>query len=140
MCVVCVDVCSKLVAFGALHDKASATIAAWFFEHIIFEYIKPRYIQSNHGGEFCGPFDSMLQSLAITHVTTVPYYPQSNGQVEVMNRVAESALHRLMSEHPSAFWDELLPEVKLGMRCVVSSAHGFNPFEVVFKQEPILPA
>ena len=140
MCIVCVDVCSKLVALGALHDKASATIAAWFFEHIICEYGKPRYVRSDRGGEFCGAFDSLLQSLVITHVTTVPYYPQSNGQVEVMNRVAKSALRRLMSEHPSAFWDELLPEVKLGMRCVVSSVHGFTPFEVVFKQEPILPA
>ena len=82
----------------------------------------------------------MLQSLAITHVTTVPYYPQLNGQVEVMNQVAKSALCQLMSDCPSAFWDELLPEVKLGMRCVVSSVHGFTPFEVLFKQEPILPA
>ena len=57
-----------------------------------------------------------------------------------MNWVAKSALHRLMSEHPSAFCDELLPELKLGMSFVVSSVHGFTPFEVVFKQEPILPA
>ena len=86
----------------------------------------------------CGAFDSLLQSLAITHVTTVPYYPQSNGQVEVMNLVAKSTLRRLMSEHPSAYWDELLPEFKLGMHCVVSSVPGFTPVEVVFKQEPIL--
>ena len=102
MCVVCVDVCSKLVALGALHDKASATITAWFFEHIICEYSKPWYVCSDRGGEFCGAFDSLLQSLAITHVNTVPYYPQSNGQVEVMNRVTKSALCRLMSERPSA--------------------------------------
>ena len=70
----CVDVCSKLVALEALYDKASATITAWFFEHIICKYGKPQYVHSDHGGEFCGAFDSLLRSLAITHVTTVPYY------------------------------------------------------------------
>ena len=74
MCVACVDVCSNLVALGALHDQASATIAAWFFEHIICEHGKPRYVRSDRGGEFCGAFDSLLRSLAITYVTTVPYY------------------------------------------------------------------
>ena len=68
-----------MVALGALHDKASATIASWFFEHIICENGKPWYVCSDRGGEFCGALDSLLQSLAIAHVTTVPSYPQSNG-------------------------------------------------------------
>ena len=93
------------MSLGVLHDKGSATTTPWFFEHIICEYIKPWHVCSDRGGEFYGTFDSLLQSLAITHMTTVPYYPQLNGQVEVMNRVAKSALRRLMSKHPSAFWD-----------------------------------
>ena len=34
------------------------------------------------------------------------------------------------------FWDQLLPDLKWGLRVAMSQTHGYSPFEIVFKQEP----
>ena len=36
------------------------------------------------------------------------------------------------------FWDDVLPELVFALRCLVHSAHGYTPFEIVFKQQPTL--
>jgi hypothetical protein len=34
------------------------------------------------------------------------------------------------------FWDEALPDILFGLKVTVHSAHGFTPFELIFKQHP----
>ena len=57
--------------------------------------------------------------------------------MEVYNKVIESALRRLLALFPSMYWDELLPDVKWGLRNCVCAAHGYRPFEIAFKQAPV---
>ena len=35
------------------------------------------------------------------------------------------------------YWDELLPDVKWGLRNCVCAAHGYRSFEITFKQAPV---
>ena len=54
--------------------------------------------------------------------------------MEVYNRVIKSSLHCMMDIEPGAYWDDLLPDLHLGLRSVCVSSHGYMPFEQVFKQ------
>ena len=53
--------------------------------------------------------------------------------MEVYNRVIKLSLRRMMNMDPSAYWDDLLPDLRLGLRSVCVSSHGYVPFELVFK-------
>ena len=55
------------------------------------------------------------------------------------NKSLKRALRKCLYAHPDLFWDDLLPEIVLGLRCTVSSSHGYTPHEVVFKQTPVIP-
>ena len=59
--------------------------------------------------------------------------------MEVYNRVVKSSLHRVMDLEPSAYWDDLLPDLHLGLCSVCVSSHGYMPLKLVFKQLPHLP-
>ena len=67
------------------------------------------------------------------HLLTVPYYPQGNGQVERFNHTIKTALRKMLDACPSAYWDDLLGDIKWGLRVIASSTHGYRPFELVFK-------
>ena len=75
--------------------------------------------------------------MQIQHQTGPPYYPQANGQVEIFNKIIKRALHKLLQEHPQCYWDDLLPDVKWGLRVLVSGTHGYSPFEMLFKQPAV---
>lgn len=94
ICIVGIDVYSKLAVMHPLPDRQSVTTARWLYAHIVTEYGRPRFVRTDHGAEFKGAFDSMLRDLGIAHTKGVPYYPQANGQVEIYNRVIKRALRK----------------------------------------------
>ena len=49
-------------------------------------------------------------------------------------RTAKRMLRKLLDEFRGNFWDELLPEVLIGLRHSVSLVHGLKPCEVAYKQ------
>ena len=108
ICIVAVDVFGKLIVPGALHDRMSATVAAWMYDRILTEFGQPNFIRTDNGPEFKDTFAALLSSYHITHTGGIPYYLQAQGQVEVYNKVIESALRRLLALFPSMYWDEFV--------------------------------
>jgi len=57
----------------------------------------PKVLQSDNGGEFTNAcMKDLLENLHIKHITSLPYKPSSNGQVERFNRIIKGMIMQCM--------------------------------------------
>ena len=120
--------------------KKSALAAA---EKIYNEYVPkfglPLRIHSDQGGEFCNKLHSRLQQLAgICASRTTPYHPQSNGQVERVNRTVINML-KTLSEKEKQNWKAFLPKLAFAINTTVNKSTTFSPYFLMFGRSPVLP-
>ena len=67
-----------------------------------------------------------------------PYYPQSNGQVEAVNKIIKTMLQRTVDKHCSN-WHIMLFPALWAYRTLVKLATSFSPFQLVHGVEYVLP-
>lgn len=139
---VCVmtDVASKWAEAEAMPDKSAESVADAIFTNVICRHGVPVYIQSDQGPEFLNKIIARLtKRLEITHVTTTPYRPQSNGVVEVYNKTLISSLRNYAMNENMMYWDRYLDAVLFAHRTTVHSSTGYSPFQLLYGREPRLP-
>lgn len=91
------DDCTRITYAEILPDKKASTLTyflarslSWFKQIYNFEF---ESIMSDNGPEFRGsltkehPFETICKELAIEHIYTRPYRPQTNGKIEAFNRI-----------------------------------------------------
>ena len=62
----------------------------------------PKELVSDHGSHIQNKMVDELESkLGFRHEYASPYYPQANGQVEVINKVLKTMLKRTVDKHKS---------------------------------------
>jgi len=72
-------------------------------------------------------------------LTTTPYNPQANGEVERMNSTLENMLAAFVNNHQND-WDKYLQVVAHSYRTTVNTATGFTPFRLIYGREARLPS
>ena len=75
--------------------------------------------------------------LHINKTHTTPYYPQSDGLVERLNRTIQAMLATEIDEKEE--WEECLPKVCLAYNTSEHSAAGFSPFYMMFGRQANMP-
>jgi len=76
------------------------TVALFLFNHIITCFGVPQTIVTDHGSHFRDHMMVELTSkLGLRHEKSIPFYPQSNGQVEGINKVLITMLRRMIGIH-----------------------------------------
>ena len=117
---------AKAVAHILLHR--------WIFYHTV-----PKTIHSDQGKEFeSAVFRNLTTMLQAEKIRTAPYRPQSDGQVERMNRTILGMLSAFVSERGTD-WDTYLPYVMMAYRTSVHASTGCTPQVMVYGREANLP-
>ena len=100
----------------------------------------PKLLTSDNGGEFVSDMlKEACKLLGIEKRTSVPYRPQSQGNVERQNRTLIKDLqHRLLQYGKS--WSEHLPYVEWLHNSTPYARTRMSPFYVFFGREPYLPS
>jgi len=99
----------------------------------------PKAIHSDQGREFeSSLFRGVIELLGSKKIRTAPYRPQSDGQVERMNRTILQLLSAFVSDRAND-WDVHLPYVMMAYRSSVHSSTGCTPHIMVFGRETNLP-
>lgn len=80
----------------------------------------------------------LATKLGFRHDQSSPYYPQSNGKVEAVNKVIKTMLQRTVSKYHTN-WHLMLFPALWAYRMSVKNATGFTPFQLVHGVESILP-
>ncbi|XP_066970164.1 uncharacterized protein [Macrobrachium rosenbergii] len=111
----------------------------WITSRVVFEklidyfsrYGLPRIIQTDCGTNFTSKeFRSKCAELAIQHITSVPYHPESQGVVERFHQTLKSILKKHCYEQGDE-WDKALPFALFALRNHPNVSTGVAPFELV---------
>ena len=125
--ITCVDYLTKYEEARAVPNKASDTIADFFWEDIICRHGNVATVSSERGGELSGRFEALRNRCFIDHRLTSPHHPQSNGLTERFNETLTIALCWMVADHPED-WDMHLPAILMGYRGSIQASTRFSPF------------
>ena len=99
----------------------------------------PKVLQSDQGTHYVNQVvEKLCQQTGMTHLTSSPYRPQTNGKVERFNRTLIAGLAKKVTACKGD-WDGYLPNILMAYRARRSSATGKSPFEVLFGFTPRMP-
>jgi len=110
----------------------------FLFNHVISRFKVPQAIIIDHGSHFRNHMMTKLTTqLGLWHDSSMPYYPQANGQVEAINKVLVTMLQRTIGMHNSN-WNLMLFSALWAYQTLVKDAIGFTPFQLVYGLEATL--
>ena len=110
------DCFSKYCWLKPLESKEGLPIANCL-NHIFHEHGAPRRLHSDNGSEFINRFvKEVCSKYNVRIVHGRPYHPQSQGQVENLNRHVKNCLRHFLLEHEeddrAEVWPQLIGEVE----------------------------
>ena len=99
----------------------------------------PQSIISDRDVRFLSYFWRCLWRLANTTLNfSSAYYPQTNGQTEVVNRSLGNLLQSLVSDRLKS-WDQCLYQAEFSYNRSVNRSTSFSPFVITYGYNPRAP-
>ncbi|KAD4585406.1 hypothetical protein E3N88_23007 [Mikania micrantha] len=137
---VAVDYFTKWPEVKPLATITGKQVINFFWENIICRFGLPGEIVTDNGKQFADdPFKTWCRELKIKQIFSSVAHPQSNGQVERMNRsIVDGIKARLGREGKN--WIDELPSVLWAIRTTEKTSHGKTPFSLTFGSEAVIPA
>ncbi|KAI5351002.1 hypothetical protein L3X38_003893 [Prunus dulcis] len=109
--VVAVDYFTKWAEAEALATITAARIESFVWQNIVCRFGIPNSIVTDNGRQFDNAkFKQFCSNLKIRLCFASPAHPQSNGQVEAVNKIIKKTLKTKLDKAKGC-WPELLPEV-----------------------------
>jgi len=136
------DAFTKMAVLRVLPNKLAATTAKMFLEAWVYTFGVPRTVITDQGNEFKGDFDYTLRVLLQSkHITTTPYHPQSNGQVEVFNRTLAHYLRTMIEDCQvdTLEWEAYIMPLQFAYNTAIHRITMTTPFFAQFGYDPMVP-
>ncbi|WVY91024.1 hypothetical protein V8G54_036538 [Vigna mungo] len=106
---------------------------------LICRFGLPQKIITDNGRQFINwKLEKFFADLGIKHATSSVEHPQSNGQVEAVNKTIVAELKRRLGDK-KGIWVEVLPEVLWAYRCTPHGTTGETPFNLTYGTDAMLP-
>jgi transposase InsO family protein len=138
--VVAVDYFTKWVEAIPTFNNTTDTTTRFFFNHVISLFGLPLQLVSDHWKHFENEiFMELSSQLGFCHGFSSQYYPQSNGQVEVVNKVLKTMMLQCMVNKHKTNWHHMLFSLLWAYRTIVKTAIVFTPFHLVHGVKATLP-
>lgn len=92
----------------ATYNNNVETIVWFLFNHVITRFSVHKALVWDHGKHFENEiFQEISRHLGFSHEFSLLYYPQSNVQVEVINKVLKTMLQHMVNNHKTN-WPHIL--------------------------------
>ena len=132
-----IDPFSKFGICVPIRNKEATTVANAMVNHIFLKWGLCHEILSDLGPEFMGAVvEELLHILAVTHLKTSGYRPQTNGGCEVWHRTLNTMLAKVVAETQKD-WPDWVDYVTFCYNATEHSATGFSPFFVFTGRQPL---
>ncbi|CAL8175330.1 unnamed protein product [Prunus armeniaca] len=136
---VAVDYFTKWAEAEALATITAARIETFVWQNIVCRFGIPNAIVTDNGRQFDNAkFRQFCSNLKIKLCFASPAHPQSNGQVEAVNKIIKKTLKTKLDQAKGC-WPELLPEVLWAYRTTFRTSTGETPFSLSFGTEAVAP-
>ena len=137
--IVVVDHFSKYVIAIAVPDLTALTTARFIVNQIICKYGMPGRICTDQGVNFESElFKYMCDLLQIAKVRSTTYHPQTNGQVERVNRILKQLIKCYVNDNHTN-WDQYLDQLCCAINTSPSRTTNRSPFEILYGRDFIFP-
>lgn len=132
-----VDRFSKMTHFIPCRQTNDAShIERLFFRDIVRLHGLPLNIVSDRDNKFvCHFWRTLWKMLGMNLSFSSAYHPQSNGQIEVVNRSVCNLLRCLTKQHGKS-WDHIIGQVEYAYNDSINRSNGKSPFEIVYGVTP----
>jgi hypothetical protein len=136
---VATDYFTKWMEVVPLNNMTHREVIQFISEHIIHRFGIPQTLTMDRGSPFMShQVNDFVESLKIKLLSSLPYYAQVNSQAKSSNKTLIKLIKRKIEENPKR-WHEVLLEALWAHHTIKHSATKVTPFELVYKQEVILP-
>jgi hypothetical protein len=134
---VVVEIFSKMAHFIPFQKTSDPThIPNLFFKEVVGLHDLPRSIIFDRDTKFVGHFwRTLWKNLGTSLSFSSMYHPQTDGKIEVMNKILGDLLRSLVTEHHSQ-WDHVLPQVEFAYNDSLNRSIGKSPFQIVYGMQP----
>ncbi|KAL0434465.1 UNVERIFIED_CONTAM: hypothetical protein Slati_2780800 [Sesamum latifolium] len=137
---VAIDYFTKWIKAEPLARITEGEVMKFIWKNIVCRFGIPREIISDNGRQFQGRrIQEWCQGLRIKQRFTIVAHPQSNGQVEVTNRILVQGIKRRL-ERVGENWTEEITSVLWAYRTTPRGSTEKSPFSLVYGTEAIIPA
>ncbi|KAL5580612.1 hypothetical protein UlMin_013054 [Ulmus minor] len=136
---VAIDYYTKWVEAEPLQEITEARTTCFIWRNIICRFGIPHSLVSDNGTQFdSAGLKKLCLDLGIhKHFSSVAH-PQSNGQVEAVNKTIKNNLERKMNGAKGAWVDEL-PRVLWAYRTTCRTSTNETPFSMTYGTEAVVP-
>ena len=130
----------KYVEAFAAADIGTKTTARLVIDGVICRYGLPLCFTSDRGAPFVSQLaGAIYKELGIKQSKTTSYHPQSNGNVEIFNKLLKQTL-KLWANERQSDWDLLLPYAVFAYNTAYHSLLQETPFYLQFGRDARLTA
>ncbi|GAA0186540.1 hypothetical protein LIER_33828 [Lithospermum erythrorhizon] len=140
--VVAIDYFNKWVGTTPLKKTKGYNIVHFVWKHIIMRFGVSWILVSDNAPQFEGNIlAEFYETYGIEQRFSPIYYPQSNGQVELMNHIVFTGLKKnfVHTGGNKGTWPDELPTMLWSLPTTPSHATGETPFALVYGMEAVLP-
>jgi len=136
--IVCTDYLTKWVETKAIKVATEEKVAEFLRENVFYKFGYPRELVTYQGSQFTSNMiEELLSYHKIKRITSTPYHPKANGQVEVTNRALDNILTKVVSSSRKA-WAKRLVEATWAYNTTWKTTTGFIPYELVYGKNALL--
>ncbi|XP_024030694.1 uncharacterized protein LOC112094325 [Morus notabilis] len=137
--IVAVDYFTKWVEAEPLTTILEEKCTNFIWNNIVYRFGVPHSLVSDNGKQFNNDNTRQFYELLGIHKNfSSVVYPQSNGQVEAVNKIIKVTLKRRLDAHKGKWADEL-PKVLWAYRTTSRTTTGETPFSMAYGVEAVLP-
>jgi hypothetical protein len=138
---VIVDVFSRYAEAFPMKDATSETLAEILWREFMCRYGIPKRIHSDQGRNFNAVvLKRVFEFWNIKHSTSVPYFPQSNGIVERLNKTIQDIISKTLDKKEMGSWDAHLPAAMYAYNVIPHGETGVAPYTLFFGRLARWPA
>jgi hypothetical protein len=122
-----------------LKNMMHKEVIHFILEHIVHRFSIPQILTTDQSSSFMfHQVREFAESLKIKLLSSLPYYTQANDQAESSNKSLIKLIKKKIEENLKR-WHKVLSEVLWAHRNSKHSVTKVTPFELVYRQEVILP-
>ncbi|CAM8910790.1 unnamed protein product [Rhodiola kirilowii] len=136
---VVVDYVSKWVEALASPTCDAKVVTKLVKKTIFPRFGVPRIITSDGGSHFEEKnFEALIHKYGVRHKMTMPYHPQTSGQVEISNREIKAILMKTVGSSRRD-WSSKLEDALWAYRTAYKTPIGMSPYRLIYGKPCHLP-